>query len=144
MGAIPNASESSQSASVPHHEADHPVLRAMIELTAELKIYLLLGSIAVRADCDVDTDDATRRIRSYNRSYLISPTGSILCAYDKIHLFQANLSSSQSYDESIRVAAGNKTKVAKLPFGNLGTHRSMCVTFTLYISFDVVVFCMDV
>ena len=55
-----------------------------------------------------------------NRAYLFSPKGAIAAKYDKIHMFDVDLPSGESYRESRRYVAGDKAVVAPLPWGNLG------------------------
>ena len=55
-----------------------------------------------------------------NRSILISPSGKIKCYYDKIHMYDAKLSTKEKYFESKLFKSGNKIKITKLPWGKLG------------------------
>ena len=64
-------------------------------------IYLLAGGYPARAD--------DKRI--YNRSVLFSPDGSPAKTYDKIHLFDAMVSDSESYRESAHVEGGKPEAV---------------------------------
>jgi deaminated glutathione amidase len=54
------------------------------------------------------------------RSYLIGPNGRVSARYDKIHLFDVNLPSGETYRESNTVAPGSEAVVAKLPWANVG------------------------
>ena len=71
-------------------EEDDRSLKAYRELARELKIYLHIGSLAVRANPE----------RAANRSFLIGPDGNILASYDKIHMFDIELDGGESYRES--------------------------------------------
>lgn len=98
---------------VEHMEADLGVA-AFSELAAELSIHMLIGSLAIlRAD---------RKIA--NRSLLFGPDGSLLTYYDKIHLFEAALSKSESYREADSYAAGDTPVTASL--GGLSLGLSIC------------------
>lgn len=55
-----------------------------------------------------------------NTSLLISPQGKVVARYDKMHLFDADLSSSESVRESRTYAPGRDLTAAKTPFGNIG------------------------
>ena len=55
-----------------------------------------------------------------NRSVLINPTGLITTYYDKIHMYDVELSKKEKYFESKTFASGNSLKTAKLPWGKLG------------------------
>lgn len=56
-------------------------------LAAELKIYLHIGSLALRASPE----------RAVNRSFLIGPDGNVIASYDKIHMFDIDLPGGESY-----------------------------------------------
>ena len=92
-------------------EAAHPVLQAYRALAAQTGAWLLLGSIGVKLPGEA---------RVANRSYLIEPSGQIAAAYDKIHMFDVNLASGESYRESRNFRPGDTAKVAALPWGLLG------------------------
>lgn len=91
-------------------ENEHPALRAMCALAAELDRWLLLGSIAIRVGDD----------RVNNRSYLVDASGAIAARYDKLHLFDVELERGEAYRESALVAPGTRAVVAPTPWGGLG------------------------
>ncbi|MDP6183771.1 MAG: carbon-nitrogen hydrolase family protein [Gammaproteobacteria bacterium] len=91
-------------------EAEHPTLPHFRGLAAELKTWLLLGSIAVKVG----------EAKVSNRSYLLDSDGEIVESYDKIHLFDVSLKRGESYKESRTVAPGDRACVADLPWGRLG------------------------
>lgn len=78
-------------------EADHPFLKRMQDFAAEHGVWVNLGSIAV------DGPDG----RIVNRGFMLSPEGGIAGRYDKIHLFDIQLSDDEVYRESDRVDPGN-------------------------------------
>lgn len=80
-------------------EEDDPTLGALSALAAELKVTLQIGSLALK------TDDPDGRFA--NRGFLISPEGSIMARYDKIHMFDVALSKSETFRESARYRPGN-------------------------------------
>ena len=55
-----------------------------------------------------------------NRSVVVNPTGKIVAFYDKINMFDVNLSKKEKYFESKTFTKGTKLKIVKLPWGNLG------------------------
>jgi len=57
--------------------------------------------------------------RVYNRSLAIDNTGSIRARYDKLHLFDIDLTDTQ-YRESDTVIAGQQAIVCDTPFGRVG------------------------
>jgi predicted amidohydrolase len=90
-------------------EDDNPALKAFIALAAELGVWLLVGSLAVRV----------AKTKLANRSFLIAPDG-IRARYDKIHMFDVDLVSGESYRESKNFQAGTEVVTAKIPWGVLG------------------------
>lgn len=91
-------------------EADHPALAAFCDLAAELRIWLLGGTLSVKLDED----------RVANRSYLIDTTGTIQARYDKIHMFDVDLEAGESYRESATYRPGEAATLAATPWGKLG------------------------
>ncbi len=84
-----------------------PIFRALAD---ELKVWLLIGSLAIKVGED----------KTANRSFLIDPSGGIRSRYDKIHLFDVDLPSGEKYRESATVAGGDRTTLADLPWGRMG------------------------
>ena len=92
-------------------EEEHdPALVAFQELARELKLHLHVGSLAVKVSPE----------KAANRSFLIDPAGEIIARYDKIHLFDVNLASGESYRESNTYRPGEMAIVAAMPWGQLG------------------------
>jgi predicted amidohydrolase len=87
-----------------------PALLAFTALAKELGIWLLIGSLAIKVS---DTKTA-------NRSFLIDPNGEIKARYDKIHMFDVDLPSGETYRESNTVAGGSRAVIADLPWGKVG------------------------
>lgn len=93
-------------------EAEDPVLAMLREEAARAGIWVLVGSIIVK------TDDPDGRFA--NRSLLITPTGDIAARYDKIHLFDVQVSETETYRESSAIRPGARAVVAQTPFATLG------------------------
>ncbi|MDE2352745.1 MAG: carbon-nitrogen hydrolase family protein [Alphaproteobacteria bacterium] len=91
-------------------EAADPALPAFRALAMELSIHLLIGSLAVKVSAT----------KTANRSFLIGPDGGIAAHYDKIHLFDVDLPSGESYRESNTVAGGDRAVLAQTPWGKMG------------------------
>ncbi len=91
-------------------EAQDPTLKRLREVAAELRIWLHIGSLAIR---ETETKAA-------NRAFLIAPDGSIAARYDKIHLFDVDLANGERFRESDRVRPGAEAVTYPLPFGVLG------------------------
>ncbi len=94
-------------------ETDHPILASLVEWAHSNKVWVLVGSIAVRGKELIK-----------NRSYLIDAEGQILARYDKIHLFDIQLSEELTYRESAVVEAGKEAVVVDTCLGLLG--MSVC------------------
>ena len=91
-------------------EAQHPVLDALRGFASESGAWMLIGSIAVDGPGD----------RLVNRGYVVDDRGGIRASYDKIFLFDVDLSPTQQYRESAVVAPGEHAVVADTPWGRLG------------------------
>jgi len=93
-------------------EADDPVLAMLRNEAARAGVWILLGSIIVK------TGDPDGRFA--NRSLLIAPTGDITARYDKIHLFDVQVSETETYRESAAIRPGDRAVVVQTPFATLG------------------------
>ncbi|WP_050928904.1 carbon-nitrogen hydrolase family protein [Aestuariivita boseongensis] len=94
------------------HEADDKTLAALRAQAADLGIWLLIGSLAVK------TDDPDGRFA--NRSFMIDPSGEIVARYDKIHMFDVQVSAEETYRESAGYRPGEKAVIVQTPFGPVG------------------------
>ncbi len=99
-------------------------------LAAELKVHLLLGSLAERRLLPDGSVDAAR---CYNTSVLFGPDGAQLARYRKLHLFDVDVRGGEargggagavSIRESDTVAHGDEVVVAETALGRLG--MSVC------------------
>lgn len=95
-----------------HHEDTDPTLHALRAEARDLGIWVLIGSLGIK------TDDPDGRFA--NRSFLIGPDGGILARYDKIHMFDVNVSATEVYRESAGYRPGAQAVLADTPFGKLG------------------------
>ena len=91
-------------------EADDLSLKAYRALAAELKIYLHIGSLALRATPE----------KAVNRGFLIGPDGVVIASYDKIHMFDSDLGNGESYRESANYQPGETAVIADMPWGRIG------------------------
>lgn len=94
-------------------EAEDPAVLGLAALAAELGIWLQIGSVMVRAEA---TDDG----RAANRALLIDPQGRVTARYDKLHVFDVDLDTGESWRESAGVRPGDRAVVADTPWGGLG------------------------
>ena len=91
-------------------EEDDLSLKAYRALAKELRIYLHIGSLALRFSPD----------KAVNRSFLIGPDGELLASYDKIHMFDIDLPGGESYRESANYQPGETAIISDLPWGRIG------------------------
>jgi predicted amidohydrolase len=92
-------------------EAEDPVLAAVREAAARTGLWVHLGSLAL-------TDEGGDRL--VNRGFLIDSDGNVRARYDKIHLFDVDLPTGESWRESASYQGGNRAVVADSPAGKLG------------------------
>ena len=93
-------------------EADDLVLAAIRAAARRAGIWVHIGSLALAGE----RDDG----RLVNRGFLIDQAGAIRARYDKIHLFDVDLPTGESWRESAAYAPGERAVVAETPLGTLG------------------------
>ena len=93
-----------------YQEEFDPALPGFRALAEELGLWLLIGSLSIKLS----------NTKTANRSFLIDPHGAIVARYDKIHLFDVDLPSGESYRESNTVAGGASAVISELPWGGVG------------------------
>lgn len=90
---------------------DHDrVLAAMREACARTGVWAAIGSLAIRRDDG----------RWANRSFVIDGSGAIAARYDKIHMFDVDLATGESWRESNAYAPGDAVVTVDTPAGRLG------------------------
>lgn len=93
-------------------EDEDDSLPAFRKAAAEHGVHLLIGSLALKTG----DDDG----RFANRSFLIGPDGDILARYDKIHMFDVQVTPEETYRESAGYRPGTQAVTAPTPWGTLG------------------------
>ncbi len=88
-------------------------LVALKALASELKVWLLMGSLTLRANDETDT-------RIINRSFLVSDAGVVAATYDKIHMFDVTLPDGKVIRESSAYRPGDKAVAVETPLGKVG------------------------
>ena len=78
-------------------ESGHPVLQALSGFARENGVWIMAGSVAVPGPDG----------KIINRGVTIGRDGRIASRYDKIHMFDIQLSETEVYEESARVAPGD-------------------------------------
>jgi predicted amidohydrolase len=92
-------------------EAEDPTLARLREVTAELGVWLVIGSLCLK------TGEPDGRFA--NRSFLIGPDGAVRARYDKIHMFDVDLD-GESYRESAAYRPGDQAVLADAAGARLG------------------------
>ncbi len=94
------------------HEAEDETLATLRAEAQALGVWLLIGSLGLL------TQDADGRFA--NRSFLIAPSGKIAARYDKIHMFDVDVSETEVYRESAGYRPGSAAVLAETPFAKIG------------------------
>lgn len=94
-----------------YRQSEDPLLKAFQDLAKDLKVTLLVGSLAFKAENDA---------RMANRSCLINSEGSLIATYDKIHMFDVEVGDGQTYRESNTYRPGETAVLAQTPHATLG------------------------
>ena len=71
-------------------EADHPMVSLFQQFARRTKVCVSLGSVAVSSASD----------KIINRAIMINADGKVISRYDKIHLFDVQISPTEIYRES--------------------------------------------
>lgn len=91
-------------------ETANPVLAATRQAAAEQGLWVALGSLAILRDDG----------RWANRSFVIDQQGQIVARYDKIHMFDVQLATGETWRESAAYAPGEEVVTIESPAGKLG------------------------
>ncbi|WP_170546482.1 carbon-nitrogen hydrolase family protein [Ruegeria arenilitoris] len=94
------------------HEEDDQTLAGLQDQAAALGVWLLIGSLGIK------THDADGRFA--NRSFMIDPQGQIVARYDKIHMFDVQVSDAETFRESKNYRPGDRAVLAQTDFGAVG------------------------
>lgn len=97
-----------------YSEEEDAGLGAFRHAARALEVTILVGSQLIKT---VDN-------KIVNRSFLLDTQGEIVARYDKLHMFDIELSNGEFYRESDAVAPGDKAVLATTPWGKLG--MSVC------------------
>lgn len=92
------------------NEAKDPTLAAVREAARAAGLWVHLGSLALRGE---------GRMR-LNRGFLIDSAGEVRARYDKVHLFDVDLATGESWRESSVYARGERAVAPETPWARLG------------------------
>ncbi|KFG91917.1 Nitrilase [Sphingobium herbicidovorans NBRC 16415] len=102
----------SRAAATLRSEADDPVLAQVRNAAAKHGLWVHLGSLPLK---DERSDG-----RWANRSFMIDADGAIRARYDKIHLFDVDLATGESWRESSVYGPGEQVVAVDTPWGRMG------------------------
>ncbi len=91
-------------------ETEHDFLQGFLCFAKQHRVWVMLGSIAITGPDG----------KILNRGIVIDDAGNIHSRYDKIHLFDVQLSATETYQESASVIAGHEAAIFDTPFGRMG------------------------
>lgn len=91
-------------------EAGDHVLAAVRDAAAKHGVWVHLGSLAVLRDDG----------KLANRAFVIDSSGEIRARYDKLHLFDVDLPTGESWRESNSYSPGERAVIVDTPLGKLG------------------------
>jgi len=91
-------------------DGSHPVVAAFRDFAARRGVWVMLGSVAVEGPGG----------KIINRGFMLDDRGEVTGRYDKIHLFDIQLSETEVYRESARVVPGGRAVIHDTPFGRVG------------------------
>ncbi|WP_380056024.1 carbon-nitrogen hydrolase family protein [Falsihalocynthiibacter sp. SS001] len=92
-------------------EDEDITLAALRQEARRAGVWILIGSIGIK----IPNEE-----RFANRSFLIDPKGDIAARYDKIHMFDVEISPTETYKESAGYKPGEELVVAETSFGGVG------------------------
>jgi predicted amidohydrolase len=92
------------------YEEEDETLAAVRDAARRAGLWVHLGSLALMGEGD----------KRLNRGFLIDAAGDIRARYDKIHLFDVDLPTGESWRESAVYARGGRAVAADTPWGRLG------------------------
>lgn len=91
-------------------EDQSPVLAAVRAAAAKAGLWVHIGSLGVQVDGALWA----------NRAFVIDPAGAIAARYDKIHMFDVDLATGESWRESAAYRPGEQVVTVDCPVGKLG------------------------
>lgn len=104
-------------------EADDITLAALRAEAKAAGVWLLIGSLGLK------TGDADKRFA--NRSFMIGPDGGIVAQYDKIHMFDVQISETETWRESEGYRPGDRAVLVPTDFAKIGMSVCYDVRFSL-------------
>jgi len=92
-------------------ETHNIALQSLIAAAARHRLWVHIGSMPI-------LDEGAEKLA--NRSIIITPDGAIVARYDKMHLFDVDLASGETWRESSAYVGGQQPVVVQTPLGLMG------------------------
>ncbi len=96
---------------IPEEFGDGLIQSFLSRSSKELGIWIIAGGLRLKSEASH---------KSTNSSLVYNAAGEQCCRYDKIHLFDADVASGESYRESDSFQAGKQIKLCETPVGTTG------------------------
>lgn len=94
-------------------------LAALADTARTHGIWLMAGSMVIAPE-EGSSNASGDHAALANRSFLIGADGEIKARYDKVHMFDVELTTGERYRESANYRPGKRLVVAETPWGKLG------------------------
>ena len=91
-------------------EKEHPFLATFHGFARDHNVWIMIGSIAVNGPAG----------KIINRGFVLDARGEVVGRYDKIHMFDIQLSDTEVYRESARVSPGENSCLVSTDFAKIG------------------------
>lgn len=102
---------------VAEDEGTGPIQDFLSDQAKKNKVWLVAGTVPLK----LNSDNTNYEKKVYAACLVYNEKGERVSRYDKIHLFDVHLEiTSETYNESETIEAGNKAVVVETPFGKIG------------------------
>ena len=102
---------------VAEDEGVGPIQNFLSEQAKNNNVWLISGTVPIK----LNSDDENYDNKIYASCLVFNEKGEQVSRYDKVHLFDVHLEiTSETYNESETLEAGNKAVVVDTPFGKIG------------------------
>ena len=109
-----------------HFENESLALSEISKLSKKYKVNILIGSLQTKIFLKNKKNNSL-----VNRSFLINTSGKIVDRYDKIHMFDVNLSNGKRFKESETYLAGNDAVLSQLRIRSHKVKIGMTICYDL-------------
>ncbi len=100
-----------------HAKAPGPILASVMKMATQHNIWVIAGGIPELRPEDAELPQKTT---AYNTCVVVSPTGELVSAYRKIHLFDVDIPGGATLKESAATSAGSEIMAVDTSIGRVG------------------------